>query len=203
MVTYGKVIEKNPAKKKTHFMLISKIVLILTVCVYYAMQLMIFIPILGIMNSIETFDFNWPVIGLLLGVAIIMGIVPFVLAIFGTIKKEKDNIMVTVVLKSLMIPFFGINFYCWYCLVSGLMNPFLFLTIPGVVIIGIAVTYVIMLTTSLPDIIYLIIYMIKEKKRPTKLMVGGMFLCFCFFLDLMGIVMIHRSYKEMTASDNF
>jgi hypothetical protein len=77
------------------------------------------------------------------------------------------------------------------------MNPFLFLTIPGVIIIGVAVTYVFMLTTSLPDIIYMIIFMIKQKKSPKKLMVGGIFLCFCFFLDLVGIVLIHRTYKEI------
>ena len=197
MVSYGKIIEKNPAKKDTHFMLISKIVLILTVCVYYALQLSIFLPVLGIMNQYYTFDFNWTLIVILLVVAIVLGIVPFVFAIIGAVKNEKDNTMVTIVLKTLMIPFFAINFYCWYCLVSGLMNPFLFLTIPGVIIIGVAVTYVFMLTTSLPDIIYMIIFMIKQKKSLKKLMVGGIFLCFCFFLDLVGIVLIHRTYKEI------
>lgn len=197
MVTYGKIIEKNKPEKATHFMLLSKVFLVLTMCVYYAMQIMIFVPVLGIMNSTQTFDFNWPVIGVLLGLAIVIGIAPFVLAILGAVKNEKDNTMVTVVLKTLMIPFFAINLYCWYCLVSGLMNPFLFITIPGVIILGVAVTYVIMLTASLPEIIYMIIFMIRHKKRPKKLMAAGLFFCFCFFLDLMGIVMVHRAYKEM------
>ncbi len=197
MVTYGKIIEKNKPEKATRFMLLSKVFLILTMCVYYAMEIMIFIPVWGIVNSTQTFDFNWAVIGALFGVAIVMGVVPFIFAILGAVKNEKDNTMVTIVLKTLMIPFFAINLYCWYCLVGGLMNPFMFITIPGVIIYGIAVTYVIMLTASLPEIIYMIIFMIRHKKRPTKLMVGGLFFCFCFILDLMGIVMVHRAYKEM------
>ena len=203
MVTYGKIIDKNKPKKATHFMLLSKVFLVLAMCVYYAMEVMIFVPILGIMNSIQTFDFNWPLIGFLLVVAFALGITALVMAILGAAKKEKDNTMVTIVLKTLMIPFFAINLYCWFCLVSGLMNPFLFIAIPGVVIIGVAVTYIIMLTTSLPEIVYMIIFMIRQKKSPKKQMVGGIFLCFCFFLDLVGIVLVHRSYKEIIESNDF
>ena len=197
MVTYGKIIEKNKPKKNTHFMLISKILLILTMCAYYALQILIFIPLLGIMNSTDSFEFNWVVIGILLVAAVVLGIATLVFAILGAVKREKNNTMVTIIVKSMLIPFFCINLYCWYCLLSGLMNPFLFITIPLVFIIGVAVTYVFTLSTGLPDVIYMIIYLKREKKRPQKLMLAGLILCFCFVLDLVGIVLIHRSYKEL------
>lgn len=186
-------------KKKTHFMLISMIFLALTVCVYYAMQMSIFIPMYGILNSKGWDDFNWTLIGILLVVAIVLGIIPFVFAIIGAIKNEAPMTMVTIVIKSIMIPFFGINLYSWIQLVGGLMNPFLLLTIPAVICIGICATYLFMLTTSLPDIIYMIIFMIKQKKKPKLLMVIGVLCLFIFVLDLPGSVLVHRAYKKITS----
>ncbi len=200
MVRYGKIIEKDTPGKNRHFMMISKLVLILTVCVYYALQMSIFIPMLGIVSETDYGDFNWALIVVLLVVAIVLGIVPIVFAVIGAVRNEQPHTMITVVVKTLMVPFFCINCYCWYCLVSGLLNPFLFLTIPGVILIGICVTYAFLLTTSLPDVIYMIIYLIKHKRKPKVLMGLGILFMFGFFIDLVGVVLIHRSYKEIKDS---
>ena len=197
MVTDGKIIEKNKPEKNTHFMLISKILLILTMCVYYALQIQVFIPLLKIMKSAEGAEFNWVAIGILLVAAAVLGLAAWVFAIPGALKGEKNNTMITVVVKFMMIPFFCINIYCWYLLFTALMNPFLFVTIPVVLIVGVAVTYVFTLTTVLPDLIYTFIYLKREKKRPEKPMKTGLILCFFSILDLVGIVLIHKSYKEL------
>ena len=188
-------------KKKTHFMVAGKVMLVLTMCAYYAMQMAIFIPMYGILNSKDWGDFNWTLVGILLGVAVLLGIFPFVFAIIGAVKNEKPLTMVTVVVKSLMIPFFCINFYAWYNLVAGLMNPFFLLSIPLVICIGICATYIFMLTTSLPDIIYMTIFMIKQKTKPKIFMVIGVICLFFFVLDLPGSVFIHREYKKITSEE--
>ena len=197
MVTNGKIIDKNKPKKDTNFMLISKILLILTMCVYYALQILILIPMQIIMKSADGAEFNWVAIGILLVAAAVLGLATLIFAIIGAVKSEKNNTMITVVVKFMMIPFFCINIYCWYLLFTGLMNPFLFVTIPVVLIVGVAVTYVFTLTTVLPDVIYMFIYLKREKKRPEKNMRTGLILCFFFILDLVGIVLIHKSYKEL------
>lgn len=186
-------------KKKTHFMTISMVMLVLTMCVYYALQMAIVIPMYGILHSKGWDDFNWTLIIVLLVVALVMGIFPWVFAIIGAIKNENPHTMVTIVVKSMMIPFFCINLLAWVMLVGGLMNPFLLLTIPAVICIGVCMTYVFMLTTSLPEIIYMIIFMIKQKKKPKLFMVIGIVCLFFFVLDIPGSVFIHREYKKITS----
>ena len=197
MVTNGKIIDKNKPKKDTNFMLISKILLILTMCVYYALQILILIPMQIIMKSADGAEFNWVAIGILLVAAAVLGLATLIFAIIGAVKSEKNNTMITVVVKFMMIPFFCINIYCWYLLFTGLMNPFLFVTIPVVLIVGVAVTYVFTLTTVLPDVIYMFIYLKRKKMRPEKPLLTGLIMCFFFILDLVGIVLIHKSYKEL------
>ena len=48
----GKTVFTNKPK----FMFISKIILAVTALVLYVMQFLIFIPLIGIMNSIKTFN---------------------------------------------------------------------------------------------------------------------------------------------------
>ena len=64
-------------------------------------------------------------------------------------------------------------------------------------VIGVCLTYVYMLMTGLPDIIYSIGFSIKNKKRPAALLIAGVILSFIFVLDVIGIIMIHRSLKAM------
>lgn len=184
--------------QKARLMFTCKLMLILTAVVLYVMQFLVFIPIIGIMNSMKTFDFNFPVIFILLGVSIILGLTAFILAIVGGLKNEEPKTLTTVIVKAALIPFFGINLYCWLLGISGMMNPFLLMGIPAVGFIGMCLTYVFMFMTSGPDIVYTLIFCIKNKKRPTALMIVGVILEFFFLADLVGAILLHKTFKENT-----
>ena len=182
---------------KPHFMKTGKIFLVLDVCVLYAMQAFVFFPFYGILNQKNYGDFNWPVIGIFLVLSFVIGLLAFVFAIIGSVNGEGPLTIFTVAVKIAMIPFFGINLYLWLMLISGLLNPFLMLSIPFVAIIGVCLTYVYMLTTGLPDIIYTIIFCFRHKRRPTLFMVIGVILCFIFVADIAGSIMLHKTYKDI------
>ena len=183
--------------QKARLMFASKLLLILTAVVLYAMQILVFVPIMGLMNSLKTFDFNFPAIFILLGVSIVLGLTSFILAIVGGLKNEEPKTLVTIIVKAALIPFFCINLYCWILGISGMLNPFLLMGIPAVGFIGICLTYVYMFMTSAPDIVYTIIFCIKNKKRPTALMIVGVILEFFFLADIVGAILLHKSYKDI------
>ncbi len=183
--------------QKARLMFASKLLLVLTALVLYAMQILVFVPIMGLMNSLKTFDFNFPAIFILLGVSIVLGLTSFILAIVGGLKNEEPKTLVTIIVKAALIPFFCINLYCWILGISGMLNPFLLMGIPAVGFIGICLTYVYMFMTSAPDIVYTLIFCIKNKKRPTALMIVGVILEFFFLADIVGAILLHKSYKDI------
>lgn len=197
-IVSGKTVFTNKPK----FMFISKILLAVTALVLYVMQFLIFIPLIGIMNSIKTFNLKMTPVFILLGVAIVLGLASFVLAIIGGVKNEGPSSLITVIVKACMIPFFGINLYCWLMGISGMLNPFLLMGIPFVGFLGICLTYVFMFTTSAPDIVYTLIFCIRNRKRPTGLMITGVILEFFFLADLVGAILLHKTYKEITIEDS-
>ena len=188
--------------KKPKFMRISKIMLILTAVVLYIMQILVFVPMMGIMTESRTFNLSLPAVFIVLAVSILLGLTAFILAIVGGVKNESPSTLVTVIVKACLIPFFGINLYCWILGLAGMMNPFLMFGIPAVGFIGICLTYVYMFMTSAPDIVYTIIFCIKNKKRPTALMIVGVILEFFFLSDLVGAILLHKTYKDITIEDS-
>ena len=82
-------------------------------------------------------------------------------------------------------------------LVSGMLNPFLFLAIPAIIVIGCCITYVYMIMTGMPDIIYMIAFLIRRKKKPNIYMILGLIFEFFFVLDLVGAIFINKAFKEM------
>ena len=183
--------------KKPRFMRICKIFLIITMIVLYVMQGFIAVPLYGVMKSVNTGDLNVKLVFILLVVSILTGLTALGFGIAGTIKSEGPLTGITVGVKIAMIPFFVINIVLWILLIAGMLNPFLMLGIPLAAVIGVCLTYVYMLMTGLPDIIYCIGFCIKNKKRPTGLMAAGVILNFFFMLDVIGSIMIRRSLKKI------
>lgn len=70
------------------------------------------------------------------------------------------------------------------------------LGIPVAAFIGICLTYGYMLTTSLPDIVYTMIFCIRNKRKPSRLMVIGVILEFILMLDFVGSIILHEAYKD-------
>ena len=182
--------------KKPAFMLASKIILILAAITLYVMQAMIAIPLIGVMNETNTGDLDIPSVGIVLVITLALGLIAFIVAIIGAVRNEAPASLFTPIIKAVLIPFFCINLFLWVMGFSAMLNPFLFLGIPFLIVIGVCLTYIYMFMTGAPDIIYTIIFCIKNKKRPSFLMIAGIILCFIFVLDVIGSVLLHIAFKK-------
>ena len=194
----GKIISAQ--KAPTHFMLAAKIVILVATVVLYVMQMLIAVPLFGAFvleeNWGELDNTRLSAVGILLAVALVLDLVSFVLAIIGSAKQEEPKTGMTILIKALFIPFFLINITLYILSFLGMMNPFLMWAIPLVMCIGVCLTYAYMFMSSWPDIIYMIIYTIKNKRRPKPAMVWGIILEFFFVVDIIGCILIHRAYKK-------
>ena len=197
-VQTGKIISAQ--KEPTHFMLAAKMVILVATVVLYVMQMLIAVPIFGTFvmqqNWGELDNTRLSAVGILLAVALVLDLVSFVLAIIGSAKQEEPKTGMTILIKALFIPFFLINITLYILSFLGMMNPFLMWAIPLVMCIGVCLTYAYMFMSSWPDIIYMIIYLIKNKRRPKTGMVLGLIFEFFFVLDLIGAILVHRAYKK-------
>lgn len=194
----GKIISAQ--KAPTHFMLASKIVILVATLILYVMQMLIAVPLFGAFvleaNWGELDNTRLSAVGILLVVALVLDLVSFVLAIIGSAKQEEPKTKLTVIIKALFIPFFLINITLYVLSFLGMLNPFLMWAIPLVMVIGVCLTYAYMFMSSWPDIIYMIIYLIKNKRRPKLGMVLGIIFEFFFVFDIVGAILIHRAYKK-------
>ena len=200
-VQTGKIISAQ--KAPTHFMLASKIVILVATLILYVMQMLIAVPLFGAFvleaNWGELDNTRLSAVGILLAVALVLDLVSFVLAIIGSAKQEEPKTKMTVIIKALFIPFFLINITLYVLSFLGMLNPFLMWAIPLVMVIGVCLTYAYMFMSSWPDIIYMIIYTIKNKRRPKPGMVLGIIFEFFFVLDIVGAILINKAYKESLA----
>ncbi len=191
-------IKDKTTVKKPRLMLTCKIMLILTLVTLYVMQGFVYFTIKGVLSSMTEFSVLDLIVPLaLLGVSTLLGITALVLGITGAVKNEGPVSVITVVVKVLMIPFFVVNFLLWFFVIGGMLNPFLMLGIPVAAFIGICLTYGYMLMTSLPDIVYTMIFCIRNKRTAAPLMVIGVIFEFIFMLDLVGSIMLHKAYKDI------
>lgn len=197
-VQTGKIISAQ--KAPTHFMLASKIVILVATLILYVMQMLIAVPLFGAFvleaNWGELDNTRLSAVGILLAVALVLDLVSFVLAIIGSAKQEDPKTKMTVIIKALFIPFFLINITLYVLSFLGMLNPFLMWAIPLVMVIGVCLTYAYMFMSSWPDIIYMIIYLIKNKRRPKPGMVLGIIFEFFFVLDIVGAILVNKAYKE-------
>ena len=202
-VQTGKIISAQ--KAPTHFMLASKIVILVATLILYVMQMLIAVPLFGAFvleaNWGELDNTRLSAVGILLAVALVLDLVSFVLAIIGSAKQEEPKTKMTVIIKALFIPFFLINITLYVLSFLGMLNPFLMWAIPLVMVIGVCLTYAYMFMSSWPDIIYMIIYLIKNKRRPKPGMVLGIIFEFFFVLDIVGAILINKAYKESLAEN--
>ncbi len=184
--------------KKSRFMLVSKILLIVNIIVLYVMQVMIVIPVYGMINEVETFTPDLIVLGVLIVAPVVLGLVAFILAIIGGVKNEAPATLITVIVKIVMIPFFIANFVCWLLCICGMMNPFLIWGTPIVGVVGMLITYIYMMVTSWPDIIYTFIFCKKNKRKLKGMMRAGVILEFFFVLDVIGSILLHKALDDNT-----
>lgn len=123
--------------------------------------------------------------------ASLLGLASIILATVAGLKNERSCSGLTVALKLLMIPWYIGNLILWTFLVLGMMNPFTFIGIPFAMAIGVGITYVSMLTMSLPDFIYRVIMLVKKRKRPSTKIVLGLIFSFFFVTDVVAAILFY------------
>ena len=174
----------------------SKIFTLLGVISVYALQIGVVFPLRFVLRGESGTDINpFFVCGAIL-VAAFFAVIGLILAIISGIRKEAPATVFSIVLKVIMIPFFIVNFLLWVLILLGTLNPFLIAASPFVILIGAVLTYLVLLMTSLPDIIFTLIELRLYKNRPRGLFVWGIVLSFFFVLDLVGAILLHKAFKD-------
>ena len=168
----------------------EKLLLIIQIVLMYATQVSFFL--VGI-SGIDIFLWILIIVGLL---SLIIGLINVIFGVINIFRGQKNPLVMTLVCKIILIPWYIINFVIWALLVVGFMNPFLILGIPILLVIGISFTYMYMICTSSLNISYAF-NLIKNKAIKNKpLLIVSMIFHFILCLDVVGSIMIFGACKE-------
>ena len=180
----------------------NKITLIAQTIGMYVMHLplYIFLILFNIPSAAEFFDkVSGPLLisfFVLTALVFPICIINAVFSVITVFKGEESPSKVSMVVKLALIPWYIMNFIICICLLSGMLNPFLFLAVPIVAAILICSTYIYMFSTSLPDIVYFINRLIKKKLKINALIIVSLVFLFIFCLDIAGGVMYHIAMNK-------
>ncbi len=186
--------------RKKGFMIASKIFITLGVITMYALQFGVVFPMRFLLRgeSGTQIDPFFVVVTILL--AIVFGLIGLILAIVAGVRNEAPATGYSMVLKFVMIPFFIINFLLWAFILLGTLNPFLIVASPFVIVIGGFLTYLVVLMTSLPDVVFTLIVLNKSYKGCSrKQFIWGIILSFFFVTDVIGAILLHVAFKKARA----
>ena len=125
-------------------------------------------------------------------------IVNVVVSIRSAIKGV-DPTKTTMTVKLCLIPWYALNFFIGYVFVSIFLNPFMMIAIPVIIALLVASTYILMLSTSVGDIAYLVRTIVKKDRdvRPSMIIAGILLFIFC--LDVVGAIILYcKSQKTPT-----
>lgn len=174
----------------------SKIFILLGVLSMYALQIGVLLPLRFVLRGESGTNISPAFVLACIMFACLFGIIGFILAIVAGVRKEVPATVFSMVLKFIMIPFFILNFLFWAFFFLGTLNPFLIAATPFVVLIGVFLTYLVVLMTSLPDVAFTLIELRLYRGCPKKLFVLGVVFSFFFVLDVVGAVILHIAFKK-------
>ena len=98
--------------------------------------------------------------------ATVAGIVAAIVSLVGAISlKGNPPVYATLVVKLLSLPFYLVAGAMWLIGAGGMFNPFLMIGIPFELAMAVGCTYVYMIGTSIPLIIYAIVFTRKYKRK--------------------------------------
>ena len=181
--------------KKT-YITASKIFILLGALSMYALQIGVLFPLRFVLRGESGTEISGGFVLACILFACLFGIIGFILAIVAGVRKEAPATVFSMVLKFMMIPFFILNFLFWVFLFLGTLNPFLIVATPFVALIGGFLTYLVVLMTSLPDVVFTLIELRLYTGASKKLFVLGVVFSFFFVLDVVGAVILHIAFKK-------
>lgn len=158
-------------------------------------------PIVGVklFNKIPNWELLLTIIGAVMFIAWLIVIICTLRSFVTRYGNNLAEIKRIRIYKTLMIPWFFLNYSFWSFLVGGFANPFLMMGIPLVIITGVVFTYATMMTTSLmalAEIVRLKRAGLISNGKTLKLAVFQ----FIFILDIVGAIMLYYTEKKALES---
>lgn len=182
----------------------SRALLIIQTTLMYISMILFYIPAFNILNSEDTLNNGYKatlITGLsLVIIAFLVAIATMILSTISIfLKNDKNNTKFIMIIKIILIPWYIANFTLWALMILGMLNPFLFVAIPIMIVLSMFGTYIYMLSSSLNNIC-LIISNFKNKTLEVKpLFIVGMILQLFFCIDIVGAILTFiasRQYKK-------
>ena len=121
----------------------------------------------------------------------------FILSLIGIKKGIYNPSKISLIVKISLIPWFIFNFVVDFCLVLGFLNPILMFAIPLLILFMVSFTYIFMLTTSIPELAFVVYNVLNKKIKPDTYLILSSICLFIFCLDLVGIFLQYRMYGEL------
>lgn len=122
-------------------------------------------------------------------------------ALFVGLKKirasepPEDLTKSTLLFKILQIPLYCANYVCWALLSAALLNPFMMIALPFVIVSGTVLTYILLLGTGVPNVMFAVGSLCGKKAGKGRLIAAVVF-HFLFVLDLPGAIILYITAKN-------
>ncbi|MBO4637820.1 MAG: hypothetical protein J5685_11825 [Clostridiales bacterium] len=171
---------------------VSKVFSIVQVVFMYGLQVFACLFTYGGLYKTLEFKIALTVFLIVAGVAFISGLVSTIAAGVSSLRGGVPCIRFFGIIKLILLPYYIINIFFWLKLIGGFMNPFLMLGIPILIIIGVCATYLYMVLTSLPAVISTAVYMKKQHRKISAIIVLALVAEFIFVLDTVGAVILMK-----------
>lgn len=143
------------------------------------------------------------IVGLVfVAISFFIGILNVIVAILNLSKETPSPTRSTIIMKFVLIPWYGLNFLEWLLLVGICGNPWLMLAIPLVICIGVSFTFIFLLFTNVHNFSYVIKLTKNKKIKLTANIVIPVLFHFVFVLDILGSILLHLNLKKILASEN-
>ena len=170
----------------------NKLLLIIQTALMYLSMILVYIPII---RMFWTKDDSPIATGLMIsgavvaGACLLMAIVIYVLSFITIFKKQVvDSTQFVMIIKFILMPWYIANFVLWALIVAGMLNPFLILGIPIIIMLSVVGTYMFMLGSTLHNVCTIIAELKNKTLKPSGLLIAGMVLQFFFCLDALGAI---------------
>lgn len=136
-------------------------------------------------------------------ILMIMFIPILILSIISIFKGEEFMPKTVMIIKLSLIPWFIINFIFCFFIFVGMLNPWLMIAEPIAIAVMVSITYLYIITTSIPNIGYIIHLLKKKELKITNKLVFSIIFHFFFCFDVLGSILLffETRPKEMIESE--
>ncbi len=129
-------------------------------------------------------------------IAVFIALINIIAAILSVFRDQKNPTKFIMICKLVAIPWYIANFVLWACTAIGFLNPFFMIAIPILIFLSVLSTYIIMLSTGLYSIAYLIRGLKKKMFASSPQFLPAAILHFFFCLDVPASIWLYVLLKK-------